>query len=42
VAVLTENSCSSKFSIPIVKELFLAYAKKYHALAVSQNEDKKK
>jgi penicillin-binding protein 2 len=42
VAVLTENSCSSKYSIPIVKEFYLAYAKKYHALAVTQNEDKKK
>lgn len=41
VAVLTENSCSSKFSIPIVKEFYMAYAKKYHPNSITQIEDKK-
>ena len=30
VAVLTENSCTSAASLPIAKEVFTAYFKKYH------------
>lgn len=41
VAVLTENSCSSKFSIPLVKDFYIAYAKKYHPLPLVPNEEKK-
>lgn len=29
VAVLTENSCSSKAAVPIVRDFFIAYGKKY-------------
>jgi penicillin-binding protein 2 len=39
VAVLTENSCSSKAAVPIVRDLFIAYGKKYLSTTVSKNED---
>jgi penicillin-binding protein 2 len=39
VAVLTENSCLSRAAVPIVRDLFIAYGKKYLSTAVSANED---
>lgn len=43
VAVLTEGSCSSKEAVPLVREFYEAYVKKYHPTAISQNEaDSKK
>jgi len=42
VAVLTEHSCSSRFSVPVVRDFFLEYQKKYHASTIAQKEDKKK
>lgn len=37
VAVLTEGSCSSKEAVPLVKEFYESYVKKYHPQAISQN-----
>jgi penicillin-binding protein 2 len=39
VAVLTEGSCSSKEAVPLVKEFYEAYVKKYHPQAISQNSE---
>jgi hypothetical protein len=37
--VLTEGSCSSKEAVPLVKEFYEAYVKKYHPQAISQNQE---
>ncbi len=42
VAVLTEGSCSSKEAVPLVKEFYEAYVKKYHPNAISQAEETSK
>lgn len=39
VAVLTEGSCSSKEAVPLVREFYEAYVKKYHPQAISQNQE---
>lgn len=39
VAVLTEGSCSSKEAVPLVKEFYESYVKKYHPQAISQNSE---
>ncbi len=39
VAVLTEGSCSSKEAVPLVKEFYEAYVKKYHPQAITQNAE---
>lgn len=42
VLVLTEHSCSSSKSVPIVKDFFQEYVKKYHPQLVTQKEESKK
>ncbi len=39
VAVLTEGSCSSKEAVPLVKEFYESYVKKYHPQAITQNSE---
>ena len=39
VAVLTEHSCSSRESVPLVKEFFEAYVAKYHPELLSYSKD---
>lgn len=41
VAVLTEHSCSSKESVPLVKEFFEKYVAKYHPDLVTKPKDMK-
>lgn len=41
VAVLTEHSCSSKESVPLVKEFYQAYVAKYHPELLSNTKDMK-
>ena len=38
IAVLTEHSCTSAAAVPIAKEVFEAYFKKYFNLRVGMNE----
>lgn len=40
VAVLTEHSCTSAAAVPIAKEVFEAYFKKYHNLRVEEKHAK--
>lgn len=42
VAVLTEHSCRSAAAVPIAKEVFEAYFKKYHNLRVEEKDAKPK
>lgn len=41
VAVLTEHSCSSRESVPLVKEFYEAYVAKYHPELLSNTKDMK-
>ncbi|MCC6137416.1 MAG: hypothetical protein IT287_02200 [Bdellovibrionaceae bacterium] len=41
VAVLTEHSCSSKESVPLVKQFFEAYVAKYHPELVTKPKEMK-
>lgn len=41
VAVLTEHSCSSKESVPLVKEFFEAYVAKYHPELLTKPKEMK-
>ena len=41
VAVLTEGSCTSREAVPLVKEFYESYVKKYHPEIISQNEQEK-
>lgn len=40
IAVLTEHSCTSAAAVPIAKEVFEAYFKKYHNMRVPADEPK--
>ncbi len=42
VAVLTEGSCASKEAVPLVRDFYEAYARKYHPQAVAQAEEQSK
>lgn len=40
IAVLTEHSCTSAAAVPIAKEVFEAFFKKYHNMRVASNDTK--